>query len=135
MRKAILILGMVLLPMEAVSPLFTPPLSIPAPRPIKPYEQLWEATCMVESSNNPMAYNAKEQAVGISQIRPIRLLDYFQRTGRAYSMDDLYDIAISKEIYMYYASRSSGNLESIAKSWNGRGKSNIQYWNKVKALL
>jgi len=135
MRKAILILGMVLLPVEAVSPLFAPPLSIPAPRPIKPYEQLWEATCMVESSNNPMAYNAKEQAVGISQIRPIRLLDYFQRTGRAYSMDDLYDIAISKEIYMYYASRSSGNLESIAKSWNGRGKSNIQYWNKVKALL
>ena len=34
---------------------------------------LWTAVCAVESTNNPLAYNASADAVGIAQITPIAL--------------------------------------------------------------
>jgi hypothetical protein len=137
MKKLLLIVGMVLLSFRAVSPVYSPPaILIPFAMPINPYQMLWEATCIVESGNDPLAYNVSEIAIGISQIRPIRVLDYFQRTGRAYSMQDMYDVDISRQIYMYYAHKYNPNdLESIAKAWNGRGKGNQQYWNKIKLHL
>lgn len=136
MKKTFLILGLILLPLGAVSPFSSSAILIPSATPIEPLERLWEATCIVESANDSLAYNEKEQATGISQIRPIRVLDYFQRTGRAYSMTDMHNVAISKEIYMYYAIQGNANdLESIAKAWNGRGKANENYWNKIKSHL
>jgi hypothetical protein len=104
--------------------------------PIEPYLELFRAVCIVESSNNPRAYNKRERATGIIQIRPIRLRDYNKRTGKHYKLSQMYDISISKEIFMYYCMKfHTGEYEKISKSWNGKGKSNKLYWKKVKEKL
>jgi hypothetical protein len=102
---------------------------------INPYLCLWEAVCKYESNNNPLAYNPREQATGIAQIRPVLVRDYNQRTGRDYCVEDMYDIEISKEIFMYYASRRGPNYEQIARQWNGSGPMTDVYWENIKRLL
>ena len=91
---------------------------------------------MVESSGDTLAFNLIEEAYGAFQIRPIRLLDYYQRTGRKYKIEDCYNYKISKEIFLYYAIRN-GNLDyqTIARNWNGSGKMTLDYWKKVLAHL
>jgi len=104
--------------------------------PISPYQTLWEATTFIESSNNPNALNRLENAVGIAQIRPIRLKDYNQRTGKSYSLRQMYDPIISKEIWLFYATTfHPSQSEQIAKAWNGKGKSNKVYWRAVKKQM
>lgn len=100
--------------------------------PIQPYEALWRAVCMVESSGNPYAINESEQAHGIAQIRQIRLDDYAQRTGVVYTLEDCFDKKIAKSIFSFYC---SGSLEEIAKSWNGSGRLTEKYWQKVQQYL
>jgi hypothetical protein len=102
---------------------------------INPYLCLWEAVCKYESNNNPLAYNPREQATGIAQIRPILVRDYNQRTGKDFTIEDMYDIEISKEIFMYYASRRGPNYEQIARGWNGSGPMTDVYWENIKRLL
>lgn len=105
-------------------------------RPVNPFEKLMDAIIKVESSGDTLAINCDEEAIGAFQIRPIRLLDYNQRTGKNYKEDDLYNIEISKEIFLYYAKRIGyHDFESIAKSWNGSGKLTVAYWQKVKSYL
>jgi hypothetical protein len=109
---------------------------LPNKPPFKPLEALWEATAWVESTNNPNALNEKEMAIGIVQIRKIRLTDYNERTGKNYKPNDCYDPQISKEIWFYFATKFHPyDYEGISKAWNGRGKSNIIYWGKVKKQL
>ena len=100
------------------------------------YDRLIKAVVQVESAGNTLAYNPSEEAVGAFQIRPIRLLDYYQRTGNSYKIEDCYDFRVSKEIFLYYA-RLTGypHYETIAKNWNGSGKSTLDYWKKVKLNL
>jgi hypothetical protein len=97
------------------------------------YEPLMEAIFEVESSKNINAYNPHEQATGGLQIRPIRLRDYNNRTGKHYTMKDMFNFDISKAIFMYYTKGRS--FEEVAKSWNGSGPKTIIYWNKVKNRL
>ena len=104
--------------------------------PVQPHEKLWKVVCMAESSNRPDAYNKDENAIGIVQIRPVRLRDFNDRTGKNYTMDDMYDVTKSKEVFMYYATQfSNSDIEKIAKSWNGSGRKTIAYWKRVKVLL
>lgn len=104
--------------------------------PINPHERLWYAVCMVETGNNPFAYNKDEKATGISQIRPIRLDHYNRLTGKNYKLKDCYSIEISKEIFMYFAAQfRPGEIEVIARKWNGSGKQTDVYWNKIKKYL
>jgi hypothetical protein len=104
------------------------------PEVIKPYEAIWNATCKVESDFNPLAYNPSEGAIGIVQIRGIRLRDYVKRTGKYYILKDCYDKKTSKEIWLYYAMKfHHGDYESIAKAWNA-SRTN-KYWDKVKSQL
>jgi hypothetical protein len=105
-------------------------------KPVDPYERLMKAVMMVESSGDTLAINCDEEAIGAFQIRPIRLLDFNQRTGKNYKENDLYNIEISKEIFLYYAKKIGyPDFESISKNWNGSGKLTASYWEKVKALL
>ena len=135
MKKAILLIGLSLITL-AGTPEKKEVLILPINEPIEPFESLWRATCIVESNNDPFAVNVKEKAFGIVQIRPILLKDYYQRTGIRYESEDCFSVEISKEIFMYYASKfHSWELERISKKWNGRGKSNIEYWQKVKKHL
>lgn len=110
--------------------------TIPFPKPIDAFDRLIIAVVQVESAGDTLAYNQMEEAAGAFQIRPIRLLDYYQRTGINYKIEDCYNFDISKEIFLYYA-RQTGypDYETIARNWNGSGKLTLDYWEKVKANL
>ena len=105
-------------------------------KPVDSYDRLIKAVVQVESAGDTFAYNLSEEATGAFQIRPIRLLDYFQRTGINYKIEDCYNFDISKEIFLYYA-RQTGypDYETIARNWNGSGKTTLDYWEKVKSNL
>lgn len=106
------------------------------PLPVDPYKSLIRAIGMVETQYDTLAYNPLEDAVGYFQIRPIRLVDYNNRTGSTYSMIDLFNYEISEKIFLYYATKIGPyNFERIAKNWNGSGQSTIQYWEQVKKFL
>lgn len=103
-------------------------------------EKLFKAVSAIESNFNPYALNEYENAVGIVQIRPIRLKDFNIRTGKNYLLEDMYDISKAKEVFMYYANKYKGNIEKIARNWNGgptgyKKESTLKYWNKVKSKL
>jgi hypothetical protein len=135
MRKILLITVLALMSLQGFSPI-TRTITILHPPPINPYERLLRASIITESSGDSMAYNAEEGAAGILQIRMIRLKDYNQRTGYSYSLKDCYNTKISKQIYLYYASKFSPyDLESIARSWNGSGPQTDEYWRRVKSIL
>lgn len=98
-----------------------------------PYERLWEAVCLVESGGNASAYNQKERAVGIAQIRQIRVSHYNKLAGKYYKLIDCYDRNVSKSIFMYFC--WGRDFETVAKEWNGSGEKTVQYWKKVKQQL
>jgi len=104
--------------------------------PIDAYDRLIRAVVQVESAGDHRAYNIVEEAAGAFQIRPIRLLDYYQRTGNNYTLEDCYNYEISKEIFLYYA-RETGypDYETIARNWNGSGEATLDYWEKVRLIL
>jgi hypothetical protein len=107
-----------------------------APEPLNPYKRLIYAIGMVETKLDTTAYNAVEQAVGYFQIRPVRIEDYNKRTGRNYTLKDMYNYTISEKIFLYYAHQLGPyNFEKIARRWNGSGPKTYLYWNRVKKYL
>jgi hypothetical protein len=133
--KCILILLLSLLPLRATAPNIKVAY-IKVSEPIDVYDRLIKAVIMVESFGDTMAYNLTEEAIGAFQIRPIRLLDYNQRTGSNYKAEDCYNFKISKEIFLYYAKRIGfPKYELIARNWNGSGGTTLDYWEKVKSHL
>jgi hypothetical protein len=125
------------------STLIAPPLGqliIIASTPIKPWEKVWNVTCKIESNNDSTAVgdkHLKRWSHGIAMIRQSRLDDFNKRTGKNYTIKDVYDTIIAKEIFMFYA---HGDNEVTAREWNGGPdgmikKSTIEYWNKIKEHL
>jgi hypothetical protein len=111
-------------------------LFISATEPIDAYERLINAVVMVESAGDTLAINELEEAFGAFQIRPVRLLDYYQRTGKKYTIQDCFNFDISKEIFLYYAMKIGyPDYQSIARKWNGSGRMTRDYWEKVKLYL
>jgi hypothetical protein len=104
------------------------------PKAINQHEAIWKAICQYESKNYPMAYNKRENAVGIAQIRPIRIKDYNQRTGKTYQLNEMYDTSKSKEVFMYYASKLQ-NPDKIIRKWNGSGPKTYEYLKKIKQIM
>ena len=104
--------------------------------PYDAYEKIIDAVIRVESAGDNLAYNVSEEAFGAFQIRPIRVLDFNQRTGKNYKAEDCFSFEISKEIFLYYAQITGfRDYESIARNWNGSVKLTTEYWNKVKNYL
>lgn len=104
--------------------------------PVGAYDRLINAVVQVESFGDTMANNLPEEAIGAFQIRPIRLLDYNQRTGNKYKMEDLFNYNISRKIFLYYANQIGfPKYEKIARNWNGSGETTRDYWEKVKSYL
>jgi len=109
--------------------------------PIRPYEALFKAIVMVESSGNPLAIGDKHlrhKSYGIVQVRRTRLNDYYDKTGIRYYESDMFDPVKSKEVFMYYCSGS--DLEVISRRWNGgpngmSKESTKAYYQKVKQKL
>jgi hypothetical protein len=104
--------------------------------PIEPYKQLAFAVGMVETKGDTLAYNPLEEATGIFQIRPIRLIDYNKRTGSNYTRNDLFNFEISEKIFLYFADQVGPyNMEHIARKWNGSGHLTTNYWHRIKRYL
>jgi hypothetical protein len=100
---------------------------------INPYERIFKAICETESSNDSKAWNQKENAVGICQIRPIRLMDFNKQSGKHYKLSEMYSVEKSKEVFMFFAHQHyCTDYENIALDWNCRSQ---KYWNKVKNEL
>jgi hypothetical protein len=111
-------------------------LAVEASPPLEPYRKLMHAIALVETKGDTLAWNPIEQAAGIFQIRPIRLLDYNLRTGKNYRRKDLFSKKVSEEIFLYYATRIGPyDFERIARNWNGSGRKTTWYWNKVRKHL
>jgi hypothetical protein len=133
--RSLLSVCLLLLPLRVSAPVYNS-LYITVTDPVRPYDSILNAVLMVESAGDTLAFNLSEYAVGGLQIRPIRLRDYNQRTGKNYKIEDCYIYRISKEIFLYYAYLYRYNdPESIARNWNGSGIETIDYWNKVRLLL
>jgi len=124
---------------------------------------LLAALTSVESNGNPEAYNAKEDAVGVLQIRPImveevnRILRKYERqqgqwsgSMHTYQLADRKFVSTSRSMAMIYFrywgeryKKETGNtptMEYYARIWNGgpdgwKKESTIQYWDKVVAEL
>jgi hypothetical protein len=133
--KSLLIILLSLITLKAAAPDLKL-LIIVKSEPLDIYDRLIKAVVKVESKGDTLAFNLKEEAYGAFQIRPIRLLDYYQRTGKKYILADCFNFKISKEIFLFYANESEyADFETIARSWNGSGNMTYAYWEKVKALL
>jgi soluble lytic murein transglycosylase-like protein len=110
----------------------------PVEQPI-PIDTLLNAVMAVESNFDTMAYNAKEDAVGCLQIRPIMVREVNRLLGEdKYTLKDRWSKAKSIEMFNILRSHLKGaSDEQIARTWNGgyNGKNipeTLQYWNKVK---
>jgi len=79
--------------------------------------------------------NEKEQAVGYFGIRPIRLKDYNQRTGKSITLDQCYDYETGRMIFLFYASKyHPDDIKAICRDWNGNSKEN-KYYKKIMKVL
>lgn len=122
-------------------------LIINTPRPIisfshSKYMPLIEALFTYEASRNPMAHNDKEDAHGGLQLRQGRLDDYNNANDTHYTLEDCYDLNISKKIFIYFTNHTlkgkkipDKSWEQAAKDWNGSGPKTEKYWENVKNLI
>lgn len=104
-----------------------------------PFTSLWDATCIVESGKDRFAIGDNGKSYGIAQIQQSRLNDYFNRTGIHYTLQDMFDVQKSRQIFMYYCF-SPYHFEAISRSWNGgnnylRIKATKVYYRKIQACL
>ena len=104
--------------------------------PINPYEKSWKGVCQVESKNDPLAYNPEEQACGLGQVRPIRLVDFNLHTGKNYSRRDMFDPIKNREVFMYYMHQYGiNNIDLAIRRWNSNGPQTYTYLAKVKKTM
>lgn len=101
------------------------------------------ALAKVESSNSPRAFNKKENAIGIYQIRPAYYLDSGIKGGHAICYDPVKARVVCEAYFRRYAPKAyaSGDFETLARLHNSgpgyknkREKTN-EYWQKVKKNL
>lgn len=103
---------------------------------INPYERIWQAVCLTESNNDPLAYNPEEESYGVSQIRQIRLTHFKAISGINYTLTDMYSPEKSKVVFMYFAVRiGAKNTDKIIQDWNGSGAMTLEYLKNVKSKL
>jgi hypothetical protein len=104
--------------------------------PYNPFLPLMYATGMVETEGNTKAYNIYENAVGIFQIRQVRVDDYNRRTGSNYKLADMFDYSVSEKVFLFFASDLGPyHFEKIAKAWNGSGPKTEAYWKRIRSYL
>ena len=104
---------------------------------------LWQAITIKESGGDRYAYNEKEGAVGIAQIREIYVRDANRiLRDERYNLTDRLDATKSYEMFRIVTQHYSagGSDEEAARIHNGgpRGmfkESTIAYWEDVKVIL
>ena len=103
---------------------------------------LIDAIIHVESRGDSMAYNKREDAVGVLQIRPIMLREVNRLLGYdKYTLKDRWSKAKSIEMFNVIKEHTTNPTdEKLARNWNGgwngyKKQSTLKYWNKVKEQL
>ena len=112
------------------------------PSPISIMCDVISAMEQVESEGNPLAFNHKEKAAGILQIRPIMVREVNRLCGTTYTNKDCFDPIISTIIFirLQHITNKEMNPEKAARLWNGAyewkaKKSTLKYWESVKAVM
>jgi Transglycosylase SLT domain len=135
LRKVVFTVSFLLAGLRVVAP-ETNSLIISESSGVQPFSDLMYATAMVETMGNTLAYNELENAVGLYQIRQVRIDEYNRRTGSNYTLSDMFDPELSARVYLYFASLAGPyNLERIARAWNGSGPMTELYWKRIKEYL
>lgn len=107
-------------------------------------ERLLPALEQVESRGNPRAVGdyvkGVPQAVGILQIWPVMVQDVNRISGKAYTLNDRYSPAKSREMARIYFRHygKKWTVEQASRHWNsGPNKTagTDGYWEKVKKEL
>lgn len=104
------------------------------------WNPIMEAIILVESEGNPRAVSGS--SVGAMQITPILVRECnnilkSQGSKRKYTLDDRYDVAKSKEMFLIIQSRHNPNndVERAIRTWNGGPKYSVRatnaYYRKV----
>jgi len=102
---------------------------------------LLAAVAMVESSNNPLAYNPDEGAVGAYQIRQLAVTDLNRLWKANYKLEDFYDANLSMHAFMGYGHMyGAKTAEEYCRIWNGgpkgmKKKATEKYWHKVQKAM
>lgn len=133
----IIVIGLFFLasPVTSIAP-DTNHISLELLSPINPFEPLMYAIGMVETMCNTMAYNEFEDAVGIFQIRQVKVDEYNRQTNGNYKLSDMYDYEVSRKVFLHFASKVGPyNFEKIAKAWNGSGPMTEFYWARIRSRL
>lgn len=116
------------------------------------FESFFKAISIVESGNNPKAFNKAENAAGQAQIRVACLNDSNEFGKTKYNLNDRFDPEKSKIIcfnyLLRYQKKHNWEFEKMAKTWNGgcnwrkNEKNSLQvrknlsiYWGKVSKQL
>ena len=136
MLKTMLFIILLLVTLRAMAP-EARKIFIEKEKALHKLENLWRAVCTIESGNNRYAYFMEADgwpAVGIAQIREVRLRDYNSKTNHRYQMKDLYDPAVSKEIFIYYFSQHN-DMDLAIRRWQGSGPMTFDYLKRVKSAL
>lgn len=100
---------------------------------------LLQAIAMVESGLDPDAYNDRELAVGLYQMRPAALRDANEVAGTEFKSRDLRNPRVATAMLRAYVYRYLGNkpqVTDILDLWNGgpTGKANPDYKQRVLNL-
>lgn len=102
---------------------------------ITPYEAIIRAVTTIESSNGVNLINKEEMAVGWFGIRPVRLQDYNERTGKSITLDQCYSYEVGEMIFLYYVSQIDyRDIKAICRNWNGNSEKNLYYKKILKVL-
>lgn len=131
--KAKILLILLAFSIEAYSPDLAPILYIEAGEAINPYASLWEAVKMLETDGVNMI-NEEEQSYGPGQIRQCKLDEYYQATGKRYTLAECMGEDVSREIFMWHC-RKWQDIELATKRWNGSGPMADWYWERINARL
>lgn len=105
-------------------------------------EEIIQKIAMIESSGNPDAFNEKENAAGLLQIRPVMVKEINRLIGEhRYTLEDRWCPETSKEMFITYQNHVNPEWdeEIAAKRWNGgiRGERNPnteKYYQKYLEL-
>ena len=96
-------------------------------------DDLIAAVVKYESKGNTNAVNEKEQAYGAFQIRQCKLTDYNNQTGHQYTLQDMTNYHIARQVFIHFAKGKS--LEKAARKWNGSGPKTNQYWSTIQKSM
>ena len=105
-------------------------------------DALFEALAYVESRGYSGAFNAKEDAAGLLQIRPIMVRDVNRIVGHdRWTLDDRWSAARSREMLATYLGHyGATSYEQAARRWNGgpdgdQERATEGYWRQVRERL